>query len=84
MSGEFFNATYKNNSTDSNNSIGASGYLKNNNKKVIYFVLDYKKHIAGVDFNEIADQSTDIQLCVTEIGERWYAREYHLDSNNCH
>lgn len=41
MSGEYFNETYE---STPENGIGASGYLRNNNHKVLFLVFDYYKH----------------------------------------
>lgn len=41
MSGEYFRRTYENNSIDNDSSIGAKGYLHNENHKGLLFVIDY-------------------------------------------
>jgi hypothetical protein len=47
MSGEFFNKTYERSNTTDRESIGAKVYLHNNNRKIIFFVVDYFKHNLG-------------------------------------
>lgn len=41
MSGEFFKNTYDTINTSDQDSIGANGYLKNENRKLIFLVVDY-------------------------------------------
>ena len=54
MSGEYFKKAYDNNDIDG--TIGAKGYLSNNNRKIIYMFIDYQKEIGGIDINELGDQ----------------------------
>ncbi|MFM9947412.1 MAG: hypothetical protein ACKV1O_05695 [Saprospiraceae bacterium] len=59
MSGEFFNETYRTTSLNGERSIGANGYLSNQNRKVIFLIIDYKKDISPSDAS-VADQSQQL------------------------
>lgn len=56
MSGEYFNRAYESNDLDG--SIGARGYLKNNNRKLIFLFIDYSTEVRGDDMSEIASQDS--------------------------
>jgi hypothetical protein len=60
MSGEKFSDTYKSGGISSESSIGAKQYLKNSNRKIIMFIIDYRHHIDGVDLSEMATQSAQL------------------------
>lgn len=60
MSGEFFRHTYLDNTIDGNRSIGAKGYLKNDNQKLIFLVIDYQ----GDGAQSLQDDYTQEDLLV--------------------
>jgi hypothetical protein len=61
MSGEKFSATYRSGGLNNESSIGARQYLKNSNRKIIMFVIDYRHHITRADLHEMATQSAQLE-----------------------
>lgn len=63
MSGELFINTYKYSSTSSSTSktIGANKFLQNNNRKVIFLVIDYKETISPQLTQAMARQSLQLE-----------------------
>jgi hypothetical protein len=65
MGGEKFNSTAESGKVDNESGIGANEYLTNNNKKVIFFVIDYefaKKATANEE-----DQADQIEIVLTKL-----------------
>jgi hypothetical protein len=54
MSGEFFNRTYENDSISGEDTIGARGFLQNDNPKTILLVIDYDRDINGISYQASA------------------------------
>ena len=65
MSGEFFSNAAKD-PTVWENSIDAHGYLSNSNKKLLFFVVDYKQYTDGED-PENSTQSQDFNLILSQL-----------------
>lgn len=60
MSGEFFKGTYSLNNLNSENSINVRGFLKNENPKVIFFIIEYLDDNRKLD--EIHEQNETINF----------------------
>ncbi len=67
MSGEFFNRTYLKEDLTNNDSIGAKGYLQNDNRKVIFFVIDYFKHLIGTENVDMASQKAMLNFVLGKL-----------------
>ena len=65
MSGEFFSSAAKDPDVWKN-SIDAHGYLSNSNKKLLFFVVDYKLYTEGED-PENSTQSQDFNLILSQL-----------------
>ena len=63
MSGEKFTQTYKDAAVG--DGIGARNYLRNNNQKIIIFVVDYQANRTGIENAQIATQSAQLEMTLT-------------------
>ncbi len=70
MSGEFFKATYERASTKDKNTIGAKGYLHNNNRKVIFLVVDYFADAQRGRKRTMAESQQDLLIYCLKTLER--------------
>lgn len=70
MSGEFFTETYDSGSNDNENTIGANGFLKSENPKVIFLIVDYDKgRKKGFDATLSATQSAQLNMVLSLLEE---------------
>ena len=67
MSGEFFSSAAKDPDVW-RNSIDAYGYLSNSNKKLLFFIVDYKLYTDGED-PENSTQSQDFNLILSQLDQ---------------
>jgi hypothetical protein len=69
MSGEYFNSTYEASNTDGEKSIGANKYLKNDNRKLIFLVVDYYQSDPTRDLAYQANQSAKLAMTLETAGK---------------
>ena len=77
MSGEFFSQAAEN-PDEWDKSIDAHGYLSNSNKKLLFFIVDYKMYSEGED-TAGATQSQDFNLILSQLDNY----EKALKNTNC-
>lgn len=68
MSGELFTQTYHDSGTG-DGTIGARGYLHNNNRKILFFVVDYQLSQSGGSFTTEVEQSSQLEMALGLLRE---------------
>jgi hypothetical protein len=76
MSGEMLSRTYEYETTKNVerngvvlSTIGSNEFLHNDNKKIIFFILDYKETIDPFVTKNIADQSAQLEYALTSLND---------------